>query len=77
MPSRWWAAAAAPLLGLAALLWWLGHLALQTPDPGTDAAEMALPMFMISVGSLGAALMGIETLFLLRWHARSSLAETA
>ena len=73
MPSLWWAAAALPFLGVAALFWWLGQLALQTPDQGTDAAGTALPMFMISVVSLGAALMGLETLFLLRWHARSSL----
>lgn len=74
MPSRWWAAAAMPLLGSAALFAWLGELALQTPDHGTDAAGMALPMFMSSGGSLGAALLGLETLFLLRRQARSSVA---
>lgn len=72
-PSLWWAAAAMPLLGVAAVFAWLGHIGLQTPDQGTDAAGMALRMFTISVGSLGAALVCVETLILLRWQARGSV----
>ena len=34
----------------------------------------AMSMFVMSVGSLGMALVGVATLFLLRWHqARSSV----
>ena len=74
-PSRWWIAAAMPFLGAAALFWWLGELALKAPDRGTDAAAVAaISMFVISVGSLGAALIGVETLFMLRWQAHSHVA---
>lgn len=31
-------------------------------------------MFAMSVGSLGTALIGVETLLLIRWQARSSVA---
>ncbi len=72
-PSRWWAAAAMPLLGVAVVFAWLGQLALRAPDPGTDPAGMALPMFTISVASLGAALAWVETLILLRRQARGSV----
>ena len=67
-PSRWWAAVAVPFLVAAVIFWRFGYLALQTPDDRSDAAGMtALSMFVMSVGSLGAALIGVETLFLLRW----------
>jgi len=74
-PSPWWAGVAAPFLGAAGLFWWLGDLAIHAPDDGTDAAGMAAAsMFAISVGSLGTALIGVETLLLIRWQARSSVA---
>ncbi|MEO8108148.1 MAG: hypothetical protein ABI720_12615 [Actinomycetes bacterium] len=56
-PSRWWVAAAVPFLGAAAMFWWLGA-----------AGTGTMSMFVLSVGSLGAALLGIETVFLLRWQ---------
>lgn len=68
-PSRWWVAALAPLLALAAMLWWWGDAALRTYNE-TDAAGMAaMSMTVISLGLLGAVLMGLETVLLLRWHA--------
>ena len=69
-PSRWWFAAAAPFLALAATFWWLGDAALKAND-GTDAAGMAISMSVVSLGLLGAALIGLETVLLLRWHART------
>lgn len=67
-PSPWWVAVAVPFLVAAVIFWWFGYLALQTPDDRSGAAGMtALSMFVMSVGSLGAALIGVETLFLLRW----------
>jgi hypothetical protein len=69
-PSRWWFGAALPFLAMAALFWWSGELALQIPAEGTDASEIAaLRAFTFSVGSLGIALIGIETLFLQRRQA--------
>jgi hypothetical protein len=47
---------------------WLGDAALQADD-GTGAVGGApVSMFVISLGLLGAALMGLETVLLLRWH---------
>jgi hypothetical protein len=68
-PSSWWVAAVAALLALAAMLWWWGYSAVRT-DVGTNAAGVApVSMFLISVCLLGAALMALETVLLLRWHA--------
>lgn len=73
-PSRWWVAAVARFLALAAMLWWLGD-AVRT-DIGTDAVGSApISMFVIRLCLFGAALMGLETVLLLRWHAQST--ETA
>lgn len=75
IPSRWWIAVAVPFVAASGLFWWGGDLALQAPDDGTDARGMAaMSMFVMSVGSLGMALVGAATLFLLRWQARSSVA---
>ena len=77
-PSSWWFAAAVPLLGVAAMLWWLGAPALQTRGDGTDVAGVAtMSMFVMSVGFLGAALLLIETVFMLRWLAPSPVALTS
>jgi hypothetical protein len=74
-PTIWWVAAVAPLLVAAALFGWWGDLALQTPEDGSDPVGLAaISMFVISIGSLGAALIGIETLFLMRMQAESRLA---
>jgi Protein of unknown function (DUF2510) len=75
-PSRWWAAAAAPFLGAAALFGWLGDLALHAPDDGTHAAAgvAAISMFVLSIAFLGAALIGVETLLLARWQTHSTVA---
>jgi Protein of unknown function (DUF2510) len=71
-PCRWWVAAVAPFLALAAMLWWLGDAAVRT-DIRTDAVGSApISMFVISLCLLGAALMGLETVLLLRWHAQST-----
>ena len=71
-PSMWWVAGAAPFVVAAAVFGWLGDLALQTPRDGGDPAGLtAISMFVISVGSLIAALIGIETLLLLRCQAQS------
>ncbi|MEP7018819.1 MAG: DUF2510 domain-containing protein [Actinomycetota bacterium] len=68
-PSRWWAAATAPLLGAAVVFGWLGSLALRAPDTGAGTAgATATPMIAASIAFLGAALIGIETLFLARWQ---------
>jgi hypothetical protein len=68
-PSRWWVAAGAPLLALAAVLWWLDDAALRT-DIGTDAVgDASISRIVISLCFLGAALMALETVLLLRWHA--------
>ena len=73
--SLWWAAAVAPFLALAAMLWWLGDAALRT-DIGTDAVGGApVSMTVIILCLLGAALVGLETVLLLRWHAQGT--ETA
>jgi Protein of unknown function (DUF2510) len=70
--SRWWVAAVAPFLALAAMLWWLGDAAVRT-DTGTDAVGGApISMFVISLCLLGAALMALETVHLLRWRAQST-----
>ena len=75
--TRWWAAAVLPLIGAAALSWWFGDLLLQSPDDETDPAGVAaLFFFMASVGLLGTALVGLETLFLIRCHGRSSEAHS-
>jgi len=72
--SRWWAAAATPILGVAALFWWLGNLALKTDD-GTHAAGIAaISMIVISVGLLGAARIGVDKGFLLRRQPPSPVA---
>ena len=74
-PTMWWVAAVAPLLVAAALFGWWGDVALQRPDDGGDPAGLAaISMLVISIGSLGAALIAIETLFLLRGQAESRLA---
>ena len=74
-PTMWWVAAVAPLLVAAAMFGWWGELALQTPEDGSDPVGLAaVSMFLISVGSLGAALIGIETLFLMRGQAESRFA---
>jgi len=74
-PRMWWVAAAVPFLVAAAMFGWMGELALQTPEDGSDPVGLAaISMFVITVGSLGAALVGIETLFLLRGQAESRLA---
>lgn len=74
-PSKWWLCAAVPPLGMAAMFWWMGYLALQTPDDRAGAVGMAATlMFVISVAFLGAALIGVETLFLLRWQAPRPIA---
>ena len=71
LPSRWWVAGAVPFLGVAAFFWWWGQVGLQTSDQGSGAARApAMAMFVICVGSLGIALVGVETLFLMRWQAR-------
>jgi Protein of unknown function (DUF2510) len=69
-PSRWWVAAVAPFLAVIAMLWWWGDAAVGT-DVGTDAVGMTpVSMFVISLCLLGATLMGLDTVLLLRWHAR-------
>ena len=74
-PSRWWAAASAPFLGAAVLCGWLANLALRAPDGGAHAAgTRATSMILLSVAFLGAALVGLETLLLARWHRHSTLA---
>ena len=74
-PALWWVAAVAPLLVAAALFGWWGDVALQTPDDASDPVGLAaISMFVISIGSLGAALIGIETLFVMRVQAESRLA---
>jgi len=74
-PSRWWVTAAVPFLGAAALFWCLGDLALKTPDDASDAAGLAaVSMFVISVGFLGTALIGVEAMFLQRRRVDSALA---
>ena len=74
-PALWWVAAVAPLLVAAALFGWWGDVALQTPDDAGDPVGLAaISMFVISIGSLGAALIGIETLFLMRGQAENRLA---
>ena len=68
-PSRWWAAAAAPLLGAALFFGWLGNLALRGPDTGAPAAgATAITLIAASIAFLGAALIGVETLLLARWQ---------
>ena len=63
--ARCWAAAAAPSLGAAALLGWLGRFALHTPDDGPHAAGVAtISVVAIGLGFLGAALIGVEKWFL-------------
>jgi|GEM_PF-1405270 len=77
-PTMWWVAAAVPFLVAAAMFGWMGELAVQTPEDGSDPVGLAaVSMFVITVGSLGAALVGIETLFLLRGQAGSRLARSA
>ena len=73
-PSKWWVTAAAPLLRMAAMFWRMGDLALQTPDDRTAAGMAATSMFVMSVAFLGAALIGVETLFLLRSQTPSPVA---
>ena len=53
------------------MLWWLGAAA--RTDNGTDALWGApISMLLISLCLLGAALMGLETVLLLRWNAQST-----
>jgi Protein of unknown function (DUF2510) len=69
--SRWWVAAVAPFLAVAAMLWWLGDAAVPT-DTGSDGLGGApISVFVISLCLLGAALMALETVHLLRWRAQS------
>ena len=64
--ARCWAAAAAPVLGAVALFGWLGQFALHAPDEGPHAAGVAaISMTAISLGFLGAALIGADKWFLL------------
>jgi Protein of unknown function (DUF2510) len=71
-PSRWWVAAGAPFLALAAMDWWWGYSALRA-DVGTDAVGGApISLFLISVCLLGAALMGPVIVLLRRWRAPST-----
>ena len=73
-PSKWWAAAAVPLLGAAVVFGWLGNLALRAPDTGAQSAgATATPMIAASIALLGAALIGLETFFLVRWQTQSTL----
>ena len=73
--ARWWVAAGAPLLALAAMLWWLDDAVFRT-DIGNDAVgDASISIMLISLCLLGAALMALETVLLLRWHAQST--ETA
>jgi hypothetical protein len=65
-PSRWLVAAVAPFLAVIAMLWWWGDAAVGT-DIGTDAvggASISIPV--IGLCLLGAALMALETVLLLR-----------
>lgn len=72
-PSKWWAAAAVPLLGAAVVFGWLGNLALRAPDTGAQSAgATATPMIAASIALLGAALIGLETFFLVRWQTQST-----
>jgi hypothetical protein len=67
--SRWWLAAMLPLVGVAAVFWWLGDLQLPRPEEGGGASlTAAMSMFMMSVGALGAALIATETLLLIYWR---------
>jgi len=67
--SRWWVASLAPLLALAAMLWWWGNAAFRM-DIGNDAVgDASISIMLISLCLLGAALMALETVLLLRWHA--------
>jgi hypothetical protein len=73
-PSRGWALAALPFLGAGAGFWRLGEAILRVgPNEGADAAAAlaAASAFTLSVGFLGAALVGVETWVLLRLNARS------
>lgn len=73
-----WLAAATPFVGAAALAWSFGDHALQIPVEGADgAAVTAMSAFAISVGSLGIALIGVETSFLRRWAARRPVVHPA
>jgi hypothetical protein len=68
-PSRWWVASVAPLLALAAMLWWWDDAALRT-NIGNDAVgDASISIILISLCLLGAALIALETVLLLRWHA--------
>jgi hypothetical protein len=74
-PTGWWVAAAVPVLVAAAMFGWMGELALQNSEDGRDPVGLAaISMLVITVGSLGAALVGIETLFLMRGQAERRLA---
>ena len=74
-PSRWWATAAAPFLGVVVLCGWLADLALRGPDGGAHAAgTRANSMISLSVAFLGAALIGVVTLLLARWPRHSTMA---
>ena len=74
-PSRWWAAAAAPLLGAAVLFGWLANQDLHAPDGGAHAAgTAATSMILLSVAFLGAGLIGVETLLLARWPRHGTVA---
>jgi hypothetical protein len=61
-----------PLLGVAALSWWLGDLLFHSPEDDGDAGAIAaVAMSLINVSTLGAALIVGETLLLTRWHETS------
>ena len=66
--SRWWVAAGASLLALAAMLWWLDDAALRT-DIGNDAVgDASISIIVIGLCLLGATLMALGTVLLIRWH---------
>jgi hypothetical protein len=68
-PSRWWVAAVAPFLAVIAMLWWWDDAALRT-NIGNDAVgDASISIILISLCLLGAALIALETVLLLRWHA--------
>jgi len=78
LPSLWWAALAVPLLVAGALFWWWADLSPKTPDELTDVtASATLVLLAISVGCFGTALVVVEAVLLMRWHARDSMARSA
>ena len=60
------------------MLWWLDAAVFRT-DIGNDAVgDASISIMLISLCLLGAALMALETVLLLRWHAlRTETAPTS